>query len=119
MLAFGIGAVIYSLGPPLLSEICPVQQRGAVLGISNAMFTLAGLVAPWLTGHIADVGLDPAVGFRHGFLFAGILICVGGVVAAALIDPGRDLARFDGHVDAAGPAVGDEFPNPHVSRRAV
>jgi MFS family permease len=119
MLAFGIGAVVYSLGPPLLSEICPVQQRGAVLGISNAMFTLAGLVAPWLTGHIVDVGLDPAIGFRHGFLFAGTLISVGGIIAAALIDPGRDVARFGGHADPDGSAIRDEFPNPQVSRITV
>jgi MFS family permease len=115
MLAFGIGAVIYSLGPPLLSEICPVQQRGAVLGISNATFTLAGLVAPWLTGHIVDVGLDPALGFRHGFLFAGTLICMGAIVAAVLIDPRRDLARFGGHA----PADRDEIPDPELSRSAL
>jgi MFS family permease len=118
MLAFGIGAVIYSLGPPLLGEICPVRQRGAVLGISNAVFTLAGLVAPWLTGHIADVGLDPAVGFRHGFLLAGALIGVGGIVAAALIDPGRDLARF-GRQAADAPHARDEFHSSRVSRSAL
>jgi MFS family permease len=75
MLAFGVGAVIYSLGPPLLGEISPVGQRGAVLGLSNAVFSLSGLIAPWLTGHIVDVGIDPAAGFRQGFLFAGCLIC--------------------------------------------
>ncbi|MCK1572875.1 MFS transporter [Bradyrhizobium sp. 174] len=94
MLAFGVGAVIYSLGPPLLSEISPVGQRGAVLGLSNAVFSFAGLIAPWLTGHIVDVGTDPAVGFRQGFLFAGCLICAGGILAAILINPAKDLARF-------------------------
>jgi MFS family permease len=94
MLAVGIAAVIYSMGPPLLSEITPVQQQGAILGLSNAAFSLAGLIAPWLTGHIVDVGLDPAAGFRQGFLFGGCLICVGGLVAAVLIKPASDLARF-------------------------
>jgi MFS family permease len=94
MLAFGIGAVIYSLGPPLISEITPVQQRGAMLGLSNAVFSTAGLIAPWLTGHIVDIGLDPAAGFRQGFLFGGSLICVGGLLAAILIKPASDLARF-------------------------
>jgi MFS family permease len=121
MLAFGIGAVIYSLGPPLISEITPVQQRGAMLGLSNAVFSTAGLIAPWLTGHIADVGLDPATGFRQGFLFAGGLICVGGLVAAFLIHPEKDLARIRAHrsegdeptVDAADERR--EFPTPQVS----
>jgi MFS family permease len=107
MLAFGIGAVIYSLGPPLISEITPVQQRGAMLGLSNAVFSTAGLVAPWLTGHIADVGADSATGFRQGFLFAGCLICAGGIVAAVLIHPSRDLARFraDGAMGSEGTTV--------------
>jgi MFS family permease len=125
MLAFGIGAVIYSLGPPLLSEITPVQQRGAILGLSNAVFSLAGLIAPWLTGHIVDVGLDPAVGFRQGFLLGGSLICVGGVVAAVLIKPESDLVRLkahglqrDNHVAEASGDRG-QFANPRVSRSAL
>jgi MFS family permease len=122
MLAFGIGAVVYSLGPPLLSEITPVHQRGAILGLSNAVFSLAGLVAPWLTGHIADVGADPATGFRQGFLFAGCLICAGGMLAALLIHPARDLAQFRLHesAQAVEPARNrDGFSNPEVSRSAL
>lgn len=125
MLAFGIGAVTYSLGPPLLGEISPVHQRGAVLGISNAVFSIAGLVAPWLTGHIVDVGLDPATGFRQGFLFAGSLICAGGVVAMILIDPAGDIARFKRQESSrrlAAAAMGgdeEEFSDPHDPRQTA
>jgi MFS family permease len=125
MLAFGIGAVIYSLGPPLLSEITPVQQRGAILGLSNAVFSLAGLIAPWLTGHIVDIGLDPAEGFRQGFLVGGCLICVGGLIAAVLIKPASDLARFreqGAHRDDSTYEASDEhgqFSNPQVPRGAL
>ena len=123
MLAVGIGAVIYSLGPPLISEITPVRQRGAMLGLSNAVFSLAGLIAPWLTGHIVDVGLDPAAGFRQGFLLGGCLICAGGLVAAVLINPTSDLARFNEHglrhdnSEEAGDGV--PFSNSKVSRGAL
>jgi MFS family permease len=117
MLAFGIGAVIYSLGPPMLGEITPVHQRGAILGISNAVYSLAGLVAPWLTGHIVDIGLDPAAGFREGFLFAGCLICAGSILAAVLIHPAKDLARFRGY--GSTEADRGEFSNPQVSRSAL
>jgi MFS family permease len=125
MLAFGIGAVIYSLGPPLLSEITPVQQRGAILGLSNAVFSLAGLIAPWLTGHIVDIGPDPAEGFRQGFLFGGCLICAGGFVAAVLIKPASDLARFreqgarrdDLATEAS--ADRDKFSTPQISSGAL
>ena len=43
---FAIGSLIYTLGPALIGEISPVRQRGAMLGISNAIYTLAGLAAP-------------------------------------------------------------------------
>ncbi len=92
--AFAVGSVAFALGPPLIGEISPVHQRGAMLGMTNGLFTTAGLVAPWLMGHIVDVGANPAQGFRDGFLFAGLLIVVGGIVAMILINPESDLARF-------------------------
>ena len=94
MVSFAVGSVIYTLGPPLVGEISPVHQRGATLGISNALFTLAGLVAPWVMGHIVDVGANPVEGFRNGFLLGGAIIATGGVLAMLLINPERDLARF-------------------------
>jgi len=94
VVAFSVGGVTNILGPPALGEISPVHQRGAVLGISNAVFTLAGFVAPWVMGKIVDIGVDPAAGFRNGFLFGGALVAAGGLIAAALIHPERDLVRF-------------------------
>jgi MFS family permease len=94
MVAFAVCGVAYALGPTLIGEISPVHQRGAMLGISNGVFTTAGLVAPWLMGHIVDVGVNPAQGFRDGFMLGGLLIAAGGLIAMALIHPESDLARF-------------------------
>ncbi|MFT3814707.1 MAG: MFS transporter [Acidovorax sp.] len=94
MLTFAIGSVIFTLGPPLVGEISPVHQRGATLGIYNALYTMAGLLAPWLMGHIVDAGANPAEGFRNGFMLAGVVVGVGGLLAMLLINPERDLARF-------------------------
>ncbi|WP_024506482.1 MFS transporter [Bradyrhizobium sp. ARR65] len=107
MMSFAVASVTFALGPPLVGEISPVRQRGAMLGISNGLFTLAGLVAPWLMGHIVDVGANPAQGFRDGFMFAGLLIVAGGLLAMILINPESDQARFG----RRGPAIGGE-PNP-------
>lgn len=104
MVAFAVCGVTYALGPTLIGEISPVHQRGAMLGISNGIFTLAGLVAPWLMGRIVDVGVNPAQGFRDGFLLGGLLIAVGGTIAMVLINPGSDLVRF-GKRGADGSAV--------------
>ena len=71
MIAFTFATFIFTLGPPLIGEITPVRQRGAMLGINNAIFTMAGLVAPWFMGKAIDAGVDAASGFRSGFLVAG------------------------------------------------
>jgi MFS family permease len=105
MLAFAAGSMIYTLGPALIGEISPVGQRGAMLGISNAFYTLAGLLAPWLMGVIVDIGANPAEGFRTGFEYAGVLIACGGFVAMLLINPESDLAKFKGAVDVGTGSV--------------
>lgn len=53
-----------------------------------------------------EFGLDPAAGFRQGFLFAGCLICAGGILAALLIHPARDLTRQGTRIDRSGPRGG-------------
>jgi ACS family D-galactonate transporter-like MFS transporter len=93
-LSFSIGAVIFPLGSALIGEITPPLQRGAMLGITNSVHTLAGLVAPVMMGHIIDAYASPATGFRIGFLMNGIMVIAFGTVAAVLIDPQADLVRF-------------------------
>ncbi|WP_231941650.1 MFS transporter [Burkholderia sp. PAMC 28687] len=93
-LAFSIGSVIFTLGSTLIGEICPSSQRGALLGITNSVHTLAGLIAPVAMGLIVDVGSDPVDGFRTGYLYAGLLVITLGIVAALLIHPEADLRRF-------------------------
>ena len=106
MVAFASGSLIYMLGPALIGEISPVGQRGAMLGISNAFYTLAGLLAPWIMGKIVDVGANPQAGFGTGFEFAGLLIAGGGLAAMLLIDPEADLARFNADALPNEPALG-------------
>jgi MFS family permease len=93
-LAFSIGSVIFTLGSTLIGEICPSSQRGALLGITNSVHTLAGLIAPVAMGLIVDVGSDPVDGFRTGYLYAGLLVIALGIAAALLIHPEADLRRF-------------------------
>lgn len=95
VIAFTLVTPIFTLGPPLIGEITPVHQRGAMLGINNAIFTTAGLVAPWAFGKIVDLaGADAALGFRSGFFYSGILVAIGAAIGMLLINPERDLLRF-------------------------
>jgi MFS transporter, ACS family, D-galactonate transporter len=93
-LSFSIGSVMFTLGSTLIGEISPAPQRGAMLGVTNSIHTLAGLCAPFVMGLIVDVGANPIAGFRAGYLYAGALVIVLGFLAAVLIDPQGDLARL-------------------------
>jgi MFS family permease len=112
-IAFSIGTVIFVLGHVMVAEVSPVRQRGAMLGINNAIATLAGPFAPVIMGKIVDVGANAAEGFRAGFVMAGVLVVVGALLGFLLIDPERDIRRLARRGGAAAvparlrPAVGD------------
>lgn len=94
-LSFSIGNVIFTLGSTLIGEIAPPTQRGAMLGITNSIHTLAGLCAPWVMGRIIDVSDNPATGFRNGYVSTGVMVIALGSLAAILIHPRADLRRFE------------------------
>ena len=93
-LSFSIGSIIFTLGSTLIGEISPPSQRGAMLGITNSIHTLAGLCAPFIMGLFVDVGANPDAGFRTGFTYAGLWVAAAGLAAAFLIHPQADLQRF-------------------------
>ena len=65
-LACSIGSVIFTLGPALIGEISPASQRGAMLGVSNSIHTLAGVCAPFVMGRIVDINANPIGGISDG-----------------------------------------------------
>jgi len=101
MVAFSIGSTVFSLGHVIVAEVTPPAQRGAMLGINNAVATLAGVFAPFVMGWIVDMGANPIDGFRMGFMVAGAVVAAGSVVGALIIDPEADIARFSRRQDGA------------------
>ncbi len=101
-LALSVSAVHYSLGHVMVAEITPVSQRGAMLGLNNALATMAGPFAPVLMGLVIDVGADPIAGYRHGFFLLGLFVVACGLVGAVLMDPEADRRRF---ARASGPVL--------------
>jgi len=93
-LAFSIGSAIFALGHVMVAEVTPVGQRGAMLGINNAVATLAGIFAPIVMGMVVDVGTNTAEGFRTGFMIAGVLVIIGALIGLLLINPEADIERF-------------------------
>ena len=111
VVAFSLVNVMFVLGPVLVAEVAPAGQRGAVLGIVNAVTTLAGPLAPFVTGMILDTSAGVSDGVRNALLVAGAFVILGALAGFFLIDPEADRLR-DAPDDASG-------PSPHERRFAV
>jgi MFS family permease len=92
LIALGLGCtpIVYSLGPAVLAEVVPAQQRGAMLAINNSVASLAGIAAPIVSGALIQ-HLPGAQGYEMGFAISGALMIAGGLFGFWMIDPGRSL----------------------------
>lgn len=95
ILGIAVPGVIFTLGHAVVSEISPVQQRGAMLAIHNAVITSAGLIGPYLMGSaVQAAGSTPAEGYHRGFLICGIVTMACGIVGMIFMRPQTEIARF-------------------------
>ncbi|HEY0341308.1 MAG TPA: MFS transporter [Steroidobacteraceae bacterium] len=95
VIAFSAGSVFFTLGSTLIGEISPPAQRGAMLGITNSIHALAGVVAPVVMGAIIDLSAN-GTGFHRGFLLGGTVLVIGGIVVATLANPEREGVKLPG-----------------------
>ncbi|WER48590.1 MFS transporter [Cupriavidus sp. WKF15] len=86
---------IYSLGPAMLAEVCPPAQRGALLSIDASISSIAGILAPLVTGYLVQ-NATGAHGYETGFAVCGALMIVGGLAGAAMTNPERSRQRMAG-----------------------
>jgi MFS transporter, ACS family, D-galactonate transporter len=89
-----VPSAIYVIGQTVVGEITPVAQRGALLAISTAVSTSAGLMAPYVMGSVVERALTPLAGFNTGFMICGVIMLVGGLIGMALIRPEREASRW-------------------------
>ncbi|MBS0452647.1 MAG: MFS transporter [Proteobacteria bacterium] len=101
-LAVSLSPVIYSLGPAMLAEVTPGAQRGAVLAIDNSIASFAGVGAPILMGYYVQ-HLGGAAGYHMGFAVCGVMMVLGGLVSAWMIDPERSMRTIGGTQDFSQP----------------
>jgi MFS family permease len=87
-------AVIYVFSHAIVSEITPVQKRGAMLAIGNAVGTSAGIIAPYVMGNIIERAATPMEGYNTGFVLCGLIMLVGGTIGVLFMRPERDGARL-------------------------
>ena len=69
----GLCGSIYVVCAPMIGEFTPVAQRGAVISIYGALYTLAGIVAPAVMGSIIQSAGNMLDGFMTGFTINAVI----------------------------------------------
>ena len=101
----GLTGPIYVVCGPMIAEFTPIAQRGAVIAIFGAIYTLAGVVAPYVNGSVIENGATLLDGYQTGYLVCGAAQVLGGVAGLLLMWPAADQARIRRHRIAASQAV--------------
>jgi MFS family permease len=98
LLVFGSGLCgsIYVVCPPMLGEFTPVSQRGAVIAIYGALYTLAGILAPSVMGGVIQRSGGMLEGYMTGFTINAVVMVTAGVLGLLLLRPNTELARLAG-----------------------
>jgi MFS family permease len=99
----GLCGSIYVVCPPMLGEFTPVSQRGAVIAIYGALYTLAGIIAPLVMGSVIQSAGGGVDGYITGFTINAVIMVVSGVLGLALLWPNTERARLVGEQAAQQP----------------
>jgi MFS transporter, ACS family, D-galactonate transporter len=90
----GLCGSIYVVCPPMLSEFTPVSQRGAVISIYGAIYTLAGIIAPSVMGSVIQHAAVPLDGYMTGFTINAVIMVASGLLGLLLLWPNTERARL-------------------------
>jgi MFS family permease len=90
----GLCGSIYVVCPPMLGEFTPVVQRGAVISIYGAIYTLAGILAPFTMGSVIQRATVPLDGYMTGFTINAVIMIVSGLLGLLLLWPNTERARL-------------------------
>jgi MFS family permease len=94
VLGSGLSGAIYVVCPPMLGEFTPVSQRGAVIAIYGAIFTLAGIMAPFVMGSVIQNAATPMEGYLNGFTINAVILIASGLLGLLLLWPNTERARL-------------------------
>jgi MFS transporter, ACS family, D-galactonate transporter len=92
----GLCGSIYVVCPPMLGEFTPVSQRGAIIAIYGALYTLAGIIAPYVMGNVIQSAGGTVDGYMTGFTINAAIMAGSGVLGLALLWPNTERARLIG-----------------------
>ena len=90
----GLCGSIYVVCAPMIGEFTPVSQRGAVISIYGALYTLAGILAPWVMGSVIQRSANMLDGYMTGFTINAVIMVASGLLGLALLWPNTERARL-------------------------
>ena len=96
----GLCGSIYVVCPPMLGEFTPVSQRGAVISIYGAIYTLAGILAPSVMGSVIQHAGGLLEGYMTGFTINAVILVASGLLGLLLLWPNTERARLMAQVGA-------------------
>ncbi|RTE93309.1 MULTISPECIES: MFS transporter [Bradyrhizobium] len=101
----GLCGAIYVVCPPMLGEFTPTSQRGAILAIYGALYTLAGIIAPAVMGATIQRAGSTLDGYMTGFTINAVIMVGSGLLGLLLLWPNTEKARLRRGVAAQAAAL--------------
>lgn len=92
----GLCGAIYVVCPPMLGEFTPNSQRGAILAIYGALYTLSGIIAPAVMGTVIQRAGNMLDGYMTGFTINAVIMVSSGLLGLLLLWPNTERARLTG-----------------------
>jgi sugar phosphate permease len=105
VLGGGLTGPIYVVCAPMIAEFTPIAQRGAVIAIFGSIYTLAGVLAPYVNGSVIEGAASLLDGYQSGYLICGAAQIGGGVAGLLLMWPAADRERIRRHRIAGARSV--------------
>lgn len=106
----GLSGSIYVVCAPMLGEFTPVSQRGAIIAIYGALYTLSGIVAPMVMGSLIQHSNGVMQGYLTGFTINAAIMAGSGVLGLLLLWPNTERARLAGTAQPTGAIKGAVSP---------
>ncbi|MDK8433420.1 MULTISPECIES: MFS transporter [unclassified Brevibacterium] len=107
--AFSINSVAFSTAFAGASDFLPAKHRVGFFGCIIAVYSVAGILAPYVVGIIVDRSDTVQHGYSFAFQVAGVAIVICALIGGYLLDPERSrrvlltiTARREGRLRAAG-----------------
>ena len=90
----GLSGSIYVVCAPMISEFTPVSQRAAVIAIYGAIYSLAGVLAPWVMGSMIQRAAGSVEGYMIGFTINAAILAASGLLGLLLLWPNSERERL-------------------------